>query len=113
MNSMTNLTPRQRRHAADLQERILALQQELDQVLESGRSTDIAPTIKRRRLSARGIANIRPGARKRWAEARAGNGGGDTQPKRRRKMSAAGRASISARMKARWRAAKKAGLNAL
>src|SRR6266849_2461426 len=76
MNAITNLTPQQLRHAADIQERILSLQQELDQLLESGSSTDIAPTIKRRRLSAQGIANIRAGVRKRWTETRAGNGVG-------------------------------------
>ena len=112
MNSITNLTPQQLRHAADLQEQIFTLQQELNQMLESGPAADIEQAGRSRTLSPQGLANIRAGVRKRWAKPSA-NGAEEKPAKRRRKMSAAGRASIAARMKARWRAAKRAGRNAL
>jgi hypothetical protein len=108
MNSIKDLTPRQLRHAADIQERILGLQQELEQLLQLGAQTIVGRPAGKRRLSAQGLANIRAGARKRWANERSENG-----HVRRRKMSAAGRARISAMLKQRWAAAKKAGRKAL
>ena len=113
MNSITNLTPQQLRHAADIQERILALQDELNGLIEPAPSYAGAAPSGKRRLSAEGLANIRAGARKRWAKVGRWNGVSEMQPKRRRKMSAAGRAAIAARMKKRWAAAKRAGRNAL
>jgi len=111
MNSIKDLTPQQLRRAADIQERILALQRELEQLLESGYPVATGARSARRKLSAQGLANIRAGARRRWAKARRGNGAGVTV--RRRKMSAAGRARIAARLRERWAAAKRAGKNAL
>ena len=113
MNLIANLTPHQFRHAADIQENILALQSELAQLLGTSPQTSLAMPSRKRRLSAQGLANIRAGARKRWGKLRGGNGAVSQPAKRGRKMSAAGRASIAARMKARWRAAKRAGRNAL
>ena len=113
MNAINTLTPHQLRQAADLQERILALRGELDQILGS---TSPEPTVapgRKRRLSAQGLANIRAGARKRWAKVRGANGAVGKPGRRRGKMSAAGRAAIAARMRARWAAAKRAGRNAL
>jgi hypothetical protein len=115
MNSITNLTPQQLRHAADIQERILGLQEELNGIMGTAPSFTVsvaAPTGKRR-LSAKGLANIRAGARKRWANLRGGNGAAEKPTKRKGRMSAAGRAAIAARMKKRWAAAKRAGRNAL
>ena len=111
MNAITHLTPRQLRQAADIQEKVLALQNELEQLLGSSSYTPVTGGTKRR-LSAQGLANIRAGARKRWAKERAENGGGSTA-KPRRRMSAAGRARIAAMLRARWAAAKRAGRNAL
>jgi hypothetical protein len=113
MNSITNLTPQQLRNAADIQERIIALQQQLEQLLGASPLHTIPRAAKGRRLSAQGLANIRAGARKRWARERAKNGLGERVKKPRGKMSAAGRASISAQLKARWAAAKRAGRKAL
>src|ERR1700676_5454200 len=115
MNSPTNLTPQQLRHAADIQERILTLQGDLNNILgaSSADTGSPAPT-GRRRLSAQGLANIRAGARKRWARARNANGGSQAgRRSTRRKMSPAAKAAIAARMRARWAAAKRAGRNAL
>lgn len=110
MNSIKDLTPRQLRQAADIQERILGLQQELEQLLPTGSKPSVGRGARKRRLSAQGLANIRAGARRRWANNRSENG---ARPVRRRKMSAAGRARISAMLKQRWAAAKRAGRKAL
>ncbi|HZR20375.1 MAG TPA: hypothetical protein VFE51_24035 [Verrucomicrobiae bacterium] len=112
MNLPTNVSPQQLRRAADIQERILELQQELAEILEAGPESS-GHTPGKRRLSAQGLANIRAGARRRWAKARAENGTAGAVSKPKRKMSAAGRAAIAARMRARWAAAKRAGRNAL
>ena len=113
MNSITQLTPQQLRNAADIQERILSLQHELNELLGSGSETASVAPIKRRRLSARGIANIRAGARRRWASTGRETATPPTAHRRRGKMSAAGRARIAAALKARWAAARRAGRNAL
>jgi hypothetical protein len=112
MNSITNLTPQQLRHAADIQERIISLQRELEQLLGFSSGGTVRIIAKGRKLSAQGLANIRAGARKRWARERAMNGTGPLK-RLRGKMSAAGRARIAAQLRARWAAAKKAGRNAL
>ena len=102
--------------AADIQERILDLQSELSQLLGD---TSYAPSYTapraggKRRLSPQGLANIRAGARKRWAKVRAENGGSAPRARTRRTMPPAARAAIAARMRARWAAAKRAGRNAL
>ncbi len=113
MNSIANLTPQQLRQAADLQERILGLQHQLAQLIGMPESGDFGTRSGKRRLSAEGLANIRAGARKRWAKFRADTGNGTAAKRPKRKMSAAGRAAIAARMRARWAAAKRAGRNAL
>lgn len=113
MDTLTNLTPHQLRQAADLQERILGLQQELTHLLGGSAGGMSRGHAGKRRLSAQGLANIRAGAQKRWAKFHSGKGAAQASPAGRRKMSAAGRARISQRLKARWAAAKKAGRNAL
>lgn len=113
MDSFTNLTPQQLRHAADIQERILALQDQLNAIvgITPGRAAEAGDG--KRRLSPQGLANIRAGAQKRRAKFHGKSSDGQTNKKPKRKMSAAGRAAIAARMKARWAAAKKAGRNVL
>jgi hypothetical protein len=113
MNAITNLTPRQLRQAADIQERILTLQDELTQLLGSSAQPSLETTGRKRKLSAQGLANIRAGARKRWAKSKGDNGTNQVSSAPRRKMSAAGRARIAAQLRARWAAAKRAGRNAL
>lgn len=106
MNSITSITPQQLRRAADIQERIQSLQDELTSLLGGGTAPASAgaPAGRkpRRRLSAAGLANIRAGARRRWAALRAQSGGSAPQPRRKRRMSAAGRARLAAIAKARW-----------
>jgi len=113
MTTLSSITPQQLRRAADIQERILALQAELSSLLESG--VGLPATVAsfgmrsgRRRLSAQGLANIRAGARRRWAKARAA-GGGSLRAGKSRRMGAAQRARLSAIAKARWAKARSQG----
>lgn len=110
---IANLTPEQLRNAADLQERIQSLQQELAELLGSGPEAVSVRPSGRRKLSAQGLANIRAGARKRWAAFKKGNGVVSKGSRRSDKMSAAGRARIGEALRARWAAAKRSGRNAL
>jgi len=98
------------RHAADIQERIDALNAELSQLLTGVAHAPGAQPSGRRRMSAAGLANIRAGAKRRWAKFRAGKPAA-AKPKRR--MSAAAKAKLAAVARARWRRAKAAGKNAL
>ena len=134
MNPLT-ITAQQLRQAANIQEQIQTLQQELNQLLgeqfggiagemQPGRQeakrtiTATARAAKgqwpkakgpapKRQLSAQGIANIRAGVLKRMAALKRAQPA--AQPMRKRKVSAAGRARLSALAKARWAVARKAG----
>jgi hypothetical protein len=112
MNSITGLSARQLRKAANIKEKIDSLQNDLNRLL--GGEVSATPPAKggrKRKMSAAGRAAIAAAARARWAKLK-----GTTtaaKPARKRKMSAAGRAAISAAAKARWaklRAAKKSKL---
>jgi hypothetical protein len=113
MNPITGLTPQQLRKAADIKEKIVSLQKDLDQIL--GAPPEIlteAPRRKKRRLSAQGLANIRAGVRKRLGRL------SNVEPavpgrKRKRRMSAEQKERLSAIAKARWRKARTQGKNAL
>jgi hypothetical protein len=113
MNAITTLTPQQLRNAADLQERIQSLKQELNHLLGANSEPVEAALAWRRKLSAKGLANIRAGAKRQWASRKSENGSSSKGPQRSGKMSAAGRKRIAAALKARWAAAKRAGRNAL
>jgi hypothetical protein len=132
---MIHITPQQLRKAADIQERIQSLQQELDQLLGGSEATTVeAPgKSKQRKMSAAGRAAIGAAAKARWAKIKAEKAPrrrkmsaqglaniragvakrmaaqGRTVPKPARKMSAAGLANIRAAQKARWAKAKKTG----
>jgi hypothetical protein len=110
---LVNITPRQLRKAAKLQERIQGLQKELGQLL--GRSGETAATQapRRRKISAAGIARIVAATKARWARIRAAKRGAKAIQKPRRKLSATGRARLVALAKARWAKAKKAGRSRL
>ena len=114
MNSLlTDLSPRQLREAADLQERIQSLQQELSQVLGPvARPDHAATTPQKRKMSPAAIAKIRAAAKARWAAKKR------KQPiasahKPKGSMSAAAKARLSAIAKARWKKARAAGRTAL
>ena len=118
--SITNLTPTQLRHAADLQEQIAKLNQQLTVLAGGGKATAPAKAAPvkaakpaRKKISAAGIARIKAAQKARWAAIKAAKGTPAAQPvkKGRRKMSAEGKARIAAAARARWakvRAAKAA-----
>ena len=118
MNSIIGLTPRTLRKAADLQERIEGLQEELEQLLGEVSAPAPAPTAegpkKRKKFSAATKAKMAASQRARWA----GNKGTapevEPAPKKARKeLSAAVRKARSEAMKARWAKAKRAGKSEL
>ncbi len=93
--STLNLSVSDLRKAANLKERIEALEKELSQLLGS----ETAP--RKRGMSAAGRARIVAAQKARWAKVHASSGGAKTK-KKKRGMSAAGRARIIAAQKARW-----------
>ena len=113
MNEITSLSPAQLRRAADLQERILALQDDFNQILGAPAPGPAVETRKSTKLSPQGLANIRAGVRKRMAMAKAAKTSVKPGQRPKRKMSAAANAKLSAMAKARWRKARAAGKIAL
>jgi hypothetical protein len=110
MNVLTSLSPQQLRHAADLQEKIATLQQELAEYLGAPVKSGATTTRKKTRMSAAGRARIIAAQKARWAKVKAGK---PAVKKGKRKMSAAGRARIAAAARARWAKAKAAGRKSL
>src|SRR5262245_60612999 len=109
MNSLISLTPQQLRQAADIQERIATLQQQLGRLLGDVTAAAVSGASTRRKISAAGLARIRAAQRARWAKVRSTNRrGAAAQTSGKRKMSAAARAKIGEKMRAIW-AARKAG----
>jgi hypothetical protein len=112
--SITSLSVKQLRRAADIKEKLEALEQELGQILGSSTKPDIqAAPKKRRKMSPAARAKMAAAAKKRWAKVK-----GEKLPvkpikKAKRKMSAAGRARMAAAAKARWAKVKAAGKNRL
>ncbi len=106
-----NLTVKQLRQAADLQERIQSLQGQLNKLLGGAPAAApkaAAPKRGTRRMSAKGRAAIAAAARARWAKYRAA--APTAAPKKpKRKISEAGRARLAALARARWKKAKAAG----
>jgi hypothetical protein len=112
---MINLTPQQLRKAANIQEKIQALQKELGQILGGEIPFPFivakAAPRKKRRMSAAGRRAIAAAAKARWAALRAKKA--KPVKKGRRKISAAGKARLSTLAKERWAKAKKAGKSKL
>jgi hypothetical protein len=115
MNSITNLTPTQLRHAASLLEQIAAVEKQVAQILGST-GTPAAPAPRKKyTMSAAGRARMAAAAKARWAKVRGTKTAAKplATPRKKGGMSAAGRAKISAAAKARWAAAKAAGKSKL
>jgi hypothetical protein len=140
--NITTLSPTQLRKAADIQERIQSLQEELGQLLggdvSSPAQTTEAP--KKRKFSAYTRAKMRKAQQARWARIK-GTAPATPGPKRKmsaqgianiragvtkrmaaqgkavqkpkKKFSAAARAALAAAARARWAKAKKAGKSRL
>src|ERR1039457_3295693 len=93
---MINLTPAQLRKAADIQEKIQSLQEELGQIL-GGEVSTLAQTIetpKKRKVSAAGKARMRAAQIARWAKIKGTAPEAEPAPEPKRKMSAQGLANI-------------------
>jgi hypothetical protein len=112
---MINATPTQLRKAADIQDRIESLQNELNEILGGEVSTPAQATEapKKRKFSAAAKARMRAAQQARWAKIKGIAPSAKPVRKARKKISAAGRAAISAAAKARWAKAKKAGKSRL
>ncbi len=106
--SITTLTPKQLRTAADLQEKIAKLQSELAAIFGSESKAAPFKSAKpaKRKLSASHLAKIRAAQKLRWAKVKAAKA--KAAPVKKGGMSAAGRARIVAAQKARWAAIKAA-----
>ena len=116
MNSLTALSPKQLRRAADIQERIFELTGELEQLLGAPIGAPTPATAKpgkKYKFSAAARAKMRKAQKARWAKIKGAQESTRPAHKPKRKMSAAGRAAISAAAKARWAKAKAAGKSRL
>jgi len=104
--SLFNLSSAQLRQAADLKERIEALQSQLSQFQGADEVAAIPAEAPKKKISAEGIERIRAAQKERWAKTKVATS--DATPAAapakpgRRKMSAAGRARIAAAARARW-----------
>jgi hypothetical protein len=113
METFTDLTPKQLRRAADVKEKIDALQEELSQLLGAPARAIATGKGKRKQISAAGIDRIRAAQKARWAAIKKGQAPGKAAPKRKRNVSAAGRAKLAALARARWAKVKAAGRSSL
>jgi hypothetical protein len=107
---MINLTPTQLRKAADLQEKIQSLQEELGQILGGEVSTPAETTEapKKRKVSAAGKARMRAAQIARWAKIKGTAPEAKPAQEPKRKMSAQGLANIRAGVAKRMAAKAKA-----
>jgi hypothetical protein len=99
--SLSSLTTAQLRRAADLKEKIGALNQELASILDGSVSAPAKTPKKKGGMSAAGRAKIAAAQRARWAKVKAAKPAAKA-PAKKNKISAAGRARIAAAQKARW-----------
>jgi hypothetical protein len=109
---MFNITPTQLRKAADIKERIDALQSELNEILGGSGPVEAPETEaprKKYKFSAAGRARMRAAQKARWAALKAAKG--EPVKKGKRKMSAEGlaniRAGVAKRMAAKGKAVQK------
>jgi hypothetical protein len=114
MNSLINLTPRELRRAADVQDKIASLQKELQRILGSPATDQNGAPPKRRKwkMSAAARGKIAAAQRARWAKQR-GKKAPKATAKPRRKVSAAVRKRLGQLVKARWAKARAAGKKTL
>jgi hypothetical protein len=119
---MINLSSKQLLKAADLKEKIAALELEFATILGGNgipSSLKAAKTAKKG-MSAAGRARIAAAQKARWAKVKAAKPAKAVQPAQvtkpgtiKRTMSAAAKAKISAAAKKRWKRAKATGKNTL
>jgi hypothetical protein len=105
---LSSLTATQLRRAADLKEKIDALNKEMASILGAPAPVS-AKAPKKRKMSRAGRAKIAAAQKARWAKVK----GTKPAKAKKRKMSAAAKAKISAAAKARWAKVKAAGKKSL
>ena len=95
---MIDITPHKLRQAADIKERIDALQNQLNEILGGEASTPAADTDqpKEYKFSAVARARMRKAQKARWAKIKGAAPATEPVKRRKRKMSAAGLANIRA-----------------
>ena len=117
MSNLLSLTSAQLKHAADIKDKISALEKELASILGSASTiTTPAPAPKKKRkMSAAARAKIAAAQKARWAKAKTpvAKPAAKSVVNKKSTMSAAGRAKISAAAKARWAKVKAAGKKSL
>ena len=105
---ITQLTPKQLRRAADLQETILKLQDELTEILGAAETPAETPEPRKKyKFSAAARAKMRKAQKERWAKIKgetATEAPAKAEKKPRKMVSAAVRKARSERMKAMWAA---------
>ena len=107
---MINITPTQLRKAADIQEKIQSLQNELAEILggEAPIPAQMPEAPKRRKFSAAAKAKMRAAQKARWAKIKATAPEAKPAPEPKRKLSAQGIANIRAGVAKRMAAQGKA-----
>jgi hypothetical protein len=116
MNSLTTLSPKQLRKAADIQERIFKLKGEFEELLGAAVGTAALATAepkKRRKFSAAARAKMRKAQKARWAKIKGAKVSTKPSWKPKRKISAAGKKRLSDLAKARWAMVRVAGKSRL
>jgi hypothetical protein len=106
MSNLLSLTTTQLRQAADLKEKIEALNKELASIL--GASTLASAKAPKKGMSAAGRAKVAAAQKARWAKIKAAKPAAKA-PAKKRTMSAAAKAKLSAAAKARWAKVKATG----
>lgn len=102
--NLSDLSAAQLRRAAALKERVEKLHKELAKLLGAPAAPPAptaAPKKQKRKMSAKGRANIAAAAKARWAKIK-GSAKPAESPRKKVKISAAGIARIKAAQKARW-----------
>jgi hypothetical protein len=114
-DQLSSFTTAQLRHAANLKEKIEALNMELGSILGTSAPVSIQKP-KKGKMSAAGRARIAAAQRARWAKvkgAKLSTKPAAKTPTKRSGLSAAARAKLSAIAKARWAKAKRTGKTSL
>jgi hypothetical protein len=111
MNSITNLSPKALRKAADIKEKLDTLRDQLNGILGgevSNPAKATETTRKKWKVSAAGRARMRAAQLARWAAIKGTAPSAGPAPKKKRRMSAEGLANIRAGVAKRWAAKGKA-----
>jgi hypothetical protein len=109
MNSITNLSAKELRQAADLKDKITSLQTELSRIFGTSDLSPAATPKRKFKMSASGRAKIAAAQKKRWAKVHVKRKSAKVAKKSKRRMSAAAKSKLAALARARWAKVKAAG----